>query len=184
MTYTPQRITGHLEGTVLVELDAAEVLTCEMLGALRHHQHLRRHNGKLLGGAFNGRDEDVIGLYAEYAVGKYLNCHVPFVFEGWEDKSIPDVGTLYEVRSSLHQKGRLILHEADRDDRVWVLARPWEMMENGGVSVRVGGWVWGFEGKREEYWGRHQGFREECYLVPHTALHSMDDVPRDESTRA
>lgn len=173
----------YTKGTTLVSLDPVEVQTVEVLASLRHSRHLFRANGRSLGGAFSGRDEDLQGLLGEYAVGKALNRWVSFVIEDpWAPENHYDVGKLYQVRTTRRQDGHLIVYDSDPPDDVFVLARLWGGAD-GRVEVRVGGWIWGRDAQVDQWWQRKQGpVRSASFWVPVWELRPMTEIPNDAVT--
>lgn len=130
-----------------------------------------RKDGKVL--------EDSIGIdrqgaLAEMAVAKALG-------RAWDGKFFEiddwykwrevgnDVSGL-EIRSTKHRNGRLIIHPKDKDYAPFIL-----VIANKD-DFELKGWVYGFEGKREEWW-QDVGYGRPCYYVPQDILRDIYTVP-------
>jgi hypothetical protein len=74
-----------------------------------------------------------------------------------------DVGE-WQIRATTYANGCLLLHKADADDA------PFALVVGVPPVVRVAGWLYGYEGKREQFW-RSVNNRPPCYMVPQDVLH-------------
>ena len=130
------------------ERDCSVILTpWEMLLAAQAGVMRQVENQKLQRQAYYGAGHEndwqlnIEGCLGEFALSKFLGVH-------WAGKGTfraPDVGDM-DVRTASRDHYRLILHEADPDDRVfWLLC---------GINghYRVKGWILGKDGKKKEYW--------------------------------
>ena len=106
---------------------------------------------------------DIESCGAEMAVAKVLGLYWQSVVRNTEDVN-GDVSGV-EVRSTTHPQGRLILHDADKDDAPYVLVR------GQFPSYELIGWIKGRDGKREEYWFNGDG--RAAYFVPDSELRSF-----------
>lgn len=98
----------------------------------------------------------------EFALAKWLGIF----WSGAHSFRAQDAGG-WQVRSTTHDKGRLVLHPGDSDDDRFVL-----------VSGRNGryelcGWILGRDGKLAEYWDDPVGGRP-AFFVPRNVLHALD----------
>jgi hypothetical protein len=128
--------------TVWVELNRHEVLAAAVGGCQR-----RVTSMEVARPQFYGADErnnfwqiDIQGAIAEFAVAKAFDKY-------WEPatdkslKSLPgDVG-FYQIRSTAHKTGQLIVHERDADDVPFILAIVAE------PHVKLAGYLYGGEAK-------------------------------------
>lgn len=117
---------------------------------------------------------DIQGAEAELAVAKAFKLPWDGMFlalERWFDwrDAGHDVSGL-EVRSTRHERGRLILHPTDKDDSPYILVlahlRP--------IYV-LAGWNFGREGKNPEFW-EDVGYGRPCYYLPQSELRPMDEL--------
>lgn len=120
-------------------------------------------------GGSNGWDEwqrHVEGAMAEMAVASYLDITwEPHV--GRVDKpDFPD----FEVRSTRHNSGRLILHHEDRDEHIFVL-----VTGTRGV-YKLRGWLKGGDGKQDKYWDDPTGRNAAAFFVPQRDLEPMGGI--------
>lgn len=111
---------------------------------------------------------DITGAMAEKALAKFLNVYWRGLTSG-ELAALPgDVGP-YQVRSTEHDGGHLIVHESDRDDAVFVLAIVAE------AQVELAGWRYAREAKAIGA-VRKPGANPE-YWVAQNQLEPMDTIP-------
>jgi len=108
--------------------------------------------------------KDVLSCPTEYAVAKWTGQY----WHGAEpyDPDAPDVGQDIEVRATHHETGRLLVHDADHDDRRFYLVIP---HPTNPFRYRIVGWLWGVEAKQRQWW--RTDVREPCYLAPQPSLH-------------
>lgn len=112
--------------------------------------------------------DDVIGAIGECVIARHTATYwtgdlaVP-------DAGAPDVGP-FHVRTSLRRDARLILHERDDDNGMFVLVVPAAF-----PTFRVVGWCYGRDGKQPEHWQTSTG--RPCYFVPHEKLRPIEDAP-------
>jgi hypothetical protein len=130
-----------------------------------------RTDGKVLNDSLG---IDIQGAEAELAVAKALKLQWDGDFlslDKWYDwrTSGHDVSG-FEVRSTRHPNGCLILHPKDKNSSVFILAitdeRPY---------FKLVGWNFGSEGKDEQYW-RDVGYGRPCYYLPQDKLYTMDEL--------
>lgn len=100
---------------------------------------------------------DFLGCMAELAACKARGLY----WTGAAGLGAADAGPV-DVRATEHAGGHLILHDADPDDRPFLLVvcRPPRFM--------LAGWLWGREGKSPRWW--RTDVRQPAYFVPQSAL--------------
>lgn len=77
-----------------------------------------------------------------------------------------DVGSL-EVRTSLRDDARLILHKDSPDNRCFIL------VTGVGPVFMLRGWIWAREGKRSEFWCDPTSQGRAAFFVPQSVLRPM-----------
>lgn len=145
-----------------------EITVAALAGALRQAGNERRGNHD----AHGFKDEKgegwglhIEGAIAEYAVSKGMNVSwVPAY--GDHRLSEADVGE-WQVRSTRHPKGRMIIHHSDDDDCLFYLAIA--SRHPRGRSYRIVGAMKAREAKRAEWWEDPVGGRP-AFFVPQAAL--------------
>lgn len=147
-----------------VELTNAEVMLIAQAGAMRRLSAIRRSRVEPYGapcGELWGLDIESCG--AEYAAAKVLDCHWQPYAEN-PHTLVGDVGE-YQVRSTWRPDGRLILHDADADESVFVLV-------TGRVpTFVVVGFILGRDGKDERY--LFDGDGRPAFFVPQPVLNPL-----------
>jgi hypothetical protein len=159
---------------IIVTLTWSEVLFAAQAASMRRVQGMKYNRAQCYGGGPSADSLwqiDSIACLGEMALAKHLDR---FWSASIGDVTAADIGTFYQVRATEWASGRLMLHPPDKDHQPYVLAR---VREN---IVTLVGWVYGREGKRQEYWTNPQANRPErfAYFVPNDALHDMADIPR------
>jgi hypothetical protein len=158
-----------------VRLAWSEVLFAAQAAAMRRVSGMKRNRAQLHGGGPSCDalwQIDAIACLGEMALAKHLDR---FWSAAIDDVLSADVGTFYQVRATEWGNGRLMLHPKDHDHMPYVLAR---VREN---VVTLVGWVYGHEGKQQDYWTNPQVNRPErfAFFVPNETLHDMHDLPVD-----
>lgn len=153
---------------VSVRLTMAELMQAAQVGIMRRIQNIKvgRAERPTYGLGQDGAWScDIEGAAGEMAVAKWRRSY-------WSgaigDLAAADVAKL-QVRTTTHPTGRLVLHDRDDPEAVYVLAR--------GVapSFELVGWLRGKDGMRKEYWQDPTGKRP-AYFVPTEALLPMGDL--------
>jgi hypothetical protein len=140
-----------------IELKPAEILLGAIAGVARVIKGQRELNDQY--GAKRDWNIDIEGCLGEMALAKCLG-------EYWHGVQVvggDDVGAGLEVRMTTHDKGCLILHDKDYDDRRYYLVTG----SLGKYVVR--GYVFGVDGKKPKYWSDPTGKRP-AYFVPQSDL--------------
>jgi hypothetical protein len=142
-----------------------ELLLAAIGGVTREIQDMmKRRRHRWACGADRGWGNHIDGCIGEFALAQQLD-------RSWSPGIVgaPDLACGIEVRASRHEKASLILHPSDHDDKIYVLAwLHWEY-------VAIPGWLWGKEGKRDEYW-RTEGVRYPAYFIAQARLRPLDDL--------
>jgi hypothetical protein len=105
---------------------------------------------------------DFISCMAELAAAKGLNLY----WSGVAGIGSNDVGP-YEVRSTHHQNGKLVIYEKDRNDQdiVLVICNPPEFNVVGYINAK--------EGKKDSY--KYTSPRGWCWMVPQGRLQRFEN---------
>lgn len=153
---------------VTVTLTYSELLIASHVGIMRRVQNLKSGVPELYGadqheGAW---ERAILGAIVEQALAKDRDR---FWSGAVGDYYAADVGNFLQARGTAHPQGRLLLHPKDSEQQAHVLGRV------RGRVVMLVGWVYGFEGKQQQYWKELQAGRP-CFVVPNEILHDMDTL--------
>lgn len=109
---------------------------------------------------------------AELAVATYLGLPwVNVILQDLSEKP-PDVGDDIEVRWTSHSNGHLICHDADWDERIFVLVRG-KLPE-----MWLCGWIQGAEAKKKEFQHHPRARNPADYWIPASELAPISTVPK------
>jgi hypothetical protein len=148
----------------IVTLTPSELTQAALVGVMRHVQNLKigRRAGHNLEAGVQDWQYNLAGACGEMVVAKHFNLYWggTGVFRGG------DVGRL-QVRLCPHFNGRLILHHDDQDDAAFVLVR------GHAFDYEVVGWIWGRDGKRDEWWTDPTRQNRHAFFVPEHALRGI-----------
>ena len=147
-----------------VALSLTEVLQAANAGIYRVVENIKINRGGTHG-LKNNNDWNlhIEGALAECALAKFLNVY-------WEGKGSfngVDVGSV-DARSTRHEKGCLIIHPSDDDNRKYYLLTGFD----GNYIVR--GWIWGRDAKNQIYWTDPTGKNRPAYFIPQSKLNGVD----------
>jgi hypothetical protein len=147
-------------GAVFVELTPAELMLAATQGAMRYIANLRDGRRDRHGrGADSNWNTHIEGVCGELAFAKAIGA---YWWNRMGDFRADDVGA-WQVRMRSETWHELIVHEHDRDDRVFVLL-------TGRVGrYRVVGWIRGHDAKRREWW-RDPARGRPAFFVPQNRL--------------
>lgn len=143
-----------------VTLTGQEIMQGAFVGIMRQTQNLRdsriqAHNvGKGLDWQMH-----VEGALGEFALAKLLGTF----WSGAHSFRGVDVGK-WQVRTTPHDNGSLILHDSDADEDRFVL------MTGGNGEYVVRGWILAAAGKRKHWWRDPTGKGRPAFFVPQSAL--------------
>ena len=152
--------------TYEVELTWAEVFQAAMVGVMRRLQNLQRNTNAAYGIADAvAWQHDIDGALGELATAKALGRFWSGSIGHWR---ADDVYTL-QVRTTGNLRNRLILHDADEDEKIFILCC-------GCVpKYSLRGWIRAYDGKDQRFWNDPTGGRP-AYFVPQSALRPMSDL--------
>ena len=149
---------------MIVELSWWEFIQGATAGIYRRVLALQNKRGDRYGApALTYWETDIESACAEMALAKALGLYWqsvvthPEVLEG-------DVGS-WQVRWTKRPDGRLILHEADRNDQRYTL------IVGQSPVFDIVGWILGKDGKQPQYW--FEGDGRPAFFVPRSALHPI-----------
>jgi len=144
---------------IKVELSIQEIRVALTVGVERQIEDIEKKKQ-----SFKGESQamawqrHIEGALAECALAKYLGIY-------WSKRphNEPDVGDV-DVRTTHWMSGNLRMDDKDKDDRKYYLLTGL----NGEYIVR--GWLYGRDGKKQEYWGTKDPSRPPCYWIPQSDL--------------
>lgn len=149
-----------------IQLTSSEIMQGALVGVMRQVQNLKVGRKDAYGAEQEqGWQYHLEGALGEMAVAKALGIY-------WNGNlSDLDASDMFagriEVRTTSHPRGRLIMHDKDKDDHVYILA----IGVNG--SYRIQGCITGRDGKKPEYWVKG---KRPAYFVPWEALSPVKTV--------
>lgn len=112
-------------------------------------------------------DAEVVGVLGEYVVAKALEFEVETI--ELNPSSQPDVGG-YQVRSTRHERGSLIIRPRDRSEDVFVLV----VIGSGWGDIK--GMITGAKAKQCQWFVNPSGWGG-CWMVPTSALRPFEPEP-------
>jgi len=149
-------------------LTEQEMFHAATVGVMRRLSAIRRNRSTPYG---NPTAElwrmDIESSAAEMVVGKWLGLYWNAVVDRPETLK-GDVGTV-QVRQTPLPNGRLILHDRDADDAIFVL------VTGQYPTFDIAGWTYAREGKFAVYWETHNG--RNAYYYPQNRLYSPETLP-------
>ena len=138
-----------------------------LVGVMRQITNLRDGRRDAHGASLStGWQIHIEGACAEYAVAKHLGV---FWNGNMGNLKADDVGP-FQVRSTEHANGRLILHEGDPSDKLYVL------VTGRCPSYVIQGWIKGEDGQNPKYWTDPSTGRP-AFFVTTADLKPMSDFP-------
>jgi hypothetical protein len=140
-------------------LSTAEIQVASMVGIQRQIEDIKWENHEKIGEKKElAWQRHIEGALSECALAKYFNVY-------WNKRphNEPDVGDV-DVRATHWMSGCLRIDQKDKDDKKYYLLTGL----NGEYIVR--GWLYGKDGKKEEYWGTKDPNRPPCYWIPQDKL--------------
>ena len=147
----------------LVVLTRSEMNLAAQVGVMRQIDNLVKGRRDAYGASrSNAWSMHIEGAAAELAFARWINL---FWSGSIGNLKADDVGT-FQVRTSLQHGGRLILHEGDKEDRIFVF------LTGSMPEFHLRGWILCRDGKKPEYWSDPQGSRP-AYFVPQWVLNPM-----------
>lgn len=117
--------------------------------------------------------DHILGELGEQAVAQKIDRHQT---RGETLREIGDLGDEDEVKATEYADGHLLLHKDSPDEARFFLA----IVDFGRqITVDLPGWIWGREGKLDQYWGDRGSQDQPCYWVPQSALRPFDELDLD-----
>lgn len=155
--------------TLTVKFNRHEVRLAAMAGVERRINAIAKQRPGFHGidGRSNEWQIDIVGSLGELAVAKALNLY-------WEPvtdkklKSLPGDVEGYQVRSTRHQSGKLIVYKTDSDEAPFILAVVRE------PEVLLAGWVYGKEAKSMV--APKSGATAPEFWIPQDSLRPMSEL--------
>lgn len=142
-----------------IELTFAEIQMATVIGVQRQIEDIKWGNfGKYGAKKHLGWQNHIEGALSECALAKFLNVYWS---KGKYDQ--PDVYNV-DCRVTHLPNGRLILHQADDDNRKFYLL----VGLNGKYDIK--GYILGKDGKKSQFWGDPSGENRPAYFVPQEYL--------------
>ncbi len=109
----------------------------------------------------------VMGTIGEYVLARHTKT---FWSGALGDYKAADVGE-WQVRTRPRKNDDMIMHRKDSSKSVWVL------VTGNAFVYNICGWIWGKDGKKEEYWGNKYGTGRPCFWVPQSVLNPIETLP-------
>lgn len=147
-----------------IKLANYDVFLALEIGGLRNIQSIV--NGMIPKVGVSSWDAHVEGAAGEIAVARLLN--EPWTGALWHFHEKPDVGDLYEVRTTKHQAGHLLVYKQDSDEFLYVLVT--------GAAPRfdVRGYIKGSAAKQVRWWNAE--LVRPGYFVPQSELLPIEEL--------
>jgi hypothetical protein len=159
---------------IFIPMDAGDLELCFMIADKRQASNVGRGQGARLDGVSDGLREHRIGVRGEWAVVRHYGAHRIWNHYTDEEKKrhTGDVGK-YEVRSTDHPKGGLLLRMKDQKHKppetIFIGVR----LETEGAWLL--GWIVARDGMVPKWW--RENVRSPCWIIPPHALHPMSELP-------
>lgn len=162
---------------ITVTLDRSELDFAGAVGFRRQSENLRDARTDRYGCPQSlGWQMHIEGAIGEAVFAKHMGMY-------WSgalgDLDADDVGR-YQVRTcnpAGKSRQSLILHEADKDDRIFALVLGL-YIEKGKFVYKIPGWIRASEGKKQDYWWEPKGNGRPAFFVPWEDLNPMSTIPK------
>lgn len=134
----------------------------------------QRHVDNLLSGRADQKKEPPEGEWERHvrgAIGEQVVAKRYGKYWSGElgDIKADDVGTL-QVRATWRDNGHLIMHDSDKDHRIYIL------VTGRGPTFNLRGWLFGRDCKFKKWWPGRNPDRP-AYWLPQSVLNKMDYLP-------
>lgn len=127
-----------------MRLDQGEAFSAAVAGLQRQFRAIARRAKNNYGALVaDEMSNNIHAAIAEATVAKLLGLYPNMATS---DRTVADVGTNIEVRSTVYKKGSLIVHKKDPDDRKYYLVCGMY------PDLEVVGWLYGYQCKQPRYW--------------------------------
>lgn len=158
-----------------VALTDSELLMAANVGVMRRISSIKQKLKNIMKiSEYEKWGIDICGAFGEMAVAKALGLY----WEGGVDTfKAPDIGT-FQVRSSRHENGRLIVRNNDKDEDIFIL------VVGKAPNYEIVGWIKGAEAKCDAYLDDPNNLRP-AWFVPQEDLHPISELKEriDDSRR-
>lgn len=146
-----------MEAPPVVTFTESEMLIAGNVAVQRYAQNLARGKPEMYGAPDRyGFQYMIDGCFGELAVAKHKN----WFWNGSVGNLLAkDVGNV-QVRATRMEQPALILHDKDLDGDIFILVK---LMAN---TATLCGWLYGREGKQEQYWSTGKGGVRPAYFIP------------------
>lgn len=137
-------------------------------GAERHLRNLYLGRVPRYGQVGHDWQSDIVGALGEWAFAKAMG----FYWKGGGpdlDRGAGDVER-WEIRTTEHRDGRLIVHPTDKDEAAFVLVC------GGPPTFYLPGWMAGRDAKLDRFWQDPTGNGRPAYFVPQTVLRPFHEL--------
>lgn len=155
--------------SIPVNLTISEIYQASYVGCLRQIQNIQKKRQHLYGSSdVRAWQDHVEAACGESAIAKEFGLYWNGNLGGMR---MADVGLL-EARTTPYRSGHLLLHPKDNSDAIWIHVT--------GLMGKyiLQGWVYGHEGKKQEYWRELDERRPDgaCFVVPNEILRTMSSL--------
>lgn len=150
-----------------VTLDKFEMIQAGLIGVIRQAESIsRKHRNKF------APPEDPFGIHVLGSMGEMAAAKALGMYYGGTVNQFkkPDIGELYQIRTSNKPDQPMVVRDGDADDEVFI------MVTGPAPTFTLKGWLWGKEAKKEKYI-RNPGGRGPAYFVGQDELHPMSELP-------
>lgn len=156
---------------MIVTLTVGEVAMAKEVGRRRQRRAESKRHRRYGQAADQAPADHVLGALGEAAVAKALNRF--WAQPDFADRQVGDVGPGIHVRATDLVDGSLIIHEADPDEGIFILAI--KRAELRGAHWNVVGWIYGADGKEESrYW--RENVRHPAFFIPQQELAPIEHL--------
>lgn len=147
---------GKSRGAVLVRLSKSEITHAASVGVERQAQNIRDKRRSAHGhGGDNDWQVHIEGALSECAFAAYQGVY------WWKGQLRDDDVGRFQVRSTQHEYGHLLLHDTDQASKIFWLVTG----KNGDYIIQ--GYILAGDGQDEDkYWRCPPGTTRACYMVP------------------
>ena len=158
-----------MQKPIEVKLTRIEIQVASFVGKMRYDESRKKGIKDIRCCSKDKRPEftDIIGAIGEQAAAKHLNIYWHCGINEFGD---PDVGP-YHVRSVSKSSGELVI-------------RPWNVygiyihvVVESKSNIRITGWLYSHEAKKDEYWEDRGNQKKPAWFVPQGALRDISTLP-------
>jgi len=133
-----------MENVVRLYLSPAQIFVAAEVGKLRQIQAIQENfKNRIKNHRGTPWEAHIEGAMGELAVSNHFKMH----WSGLCNQGAPDVGDIYDIRTTAYMNGSLWVHEDDKDERFM-----WLLTGYGGSYILRGG-MYVHEAKQKHWWG-------------------------------